>query len=653
MENNESPKNFITKITEFFKKIGKNVKEFFEKEEVKKITSKKEFPAFALILVFFVVVLISCAVHNHKENQVATSNVATKESATKVSNNGLITDDDGEVRTDLTAVEVAKLMGNGINLGNSLECYAHWTGMTSGDFSLATIETMYGMPVTTAEIVESMKNAGFDTLRIPISWTNAMFNYESGDYTIDEAYLDRVEEIINYALDEDMYVIINDHWDGGWWAMFGSSDMATRTKAMEMYTSMWTTIATRYEEYSDHLIFEGGNEELGNRLNDEYNGATGIFTLDELYVKVNSINQAFVDTVRATGGNNADRFLLIPGFNADIDYTVDSRFVMPTDTATGKLLLSVHYYDPWDYCGSTAVSAWGSEANLTEMNDQFAKLTKFTEAGVGVVVGEYAVQMEDGAFKAGTDTYYGNLLDNCDLYGYAPILWDTNEAFDRTTGEFTNDTIGKLFTDRVSPELEKDTLAEDASESIQSRVAYARAQDVNYGYNDEVEGNVAWIMFKSADGSVIYSPDGTYDSKNKTTGIKATDITVTGTGTYTIGLDFTALNGAHGISMLAIGISDGETAFPNYAIDIKQILLNGQEISLDGVPYTCSDDGTNTRLNLYNTVVSVHGLRRVANGANSAAASADVVDESLFTYISTLQIVFDYYEVSEQNLLAN
>jgi len=525
--------------------------------------------------------------------------------------------------------------------------------MTSGDFSLATIETMYGMPVTTAEIVEFMKNAGFDTLRIPISWTNAMFNYESGDYTIDEAYLDRVEEIINYALDEDMYVIINDHWDGGWWAMFGSSDMATRTKAMEMYTSMWTTIATRYEEYSDHLIFEGGNEELGNRLNDEYNGATGIFTLDELYVKVNSINQAFVDTVRATGGNNADRFLLIPGFNADIDYTVDSRFVMPTDTATGKLLLSVHYYDPWDYCGSTAVSAWGSEANLTEMNDQFAKLTKFTEAGVGVVVGEYAVQMEDGAFKAGTDTYYGNLLDNCDLYGYAPILWDANEAFDRTTGEFTNDTIGKLFTDRVSPELEKDTLAEDASESIQSRVAYARAQDVNYGYTDEVEGNVAWIMFKSADGSVIYSPDGTYDSKNKTTGIKATDITVTGTGTYTIGLDFTALNGAHGISMLAIGISDGETAFPNYAIDIKQILLNGQEISLDGVPYTCSDDGTNTRLNLYNTVVSVHGLRRVANGANSAAASADVVDESLFTYISTLQIVFDYYEVSEQNLLAN
>ena len=91
---------------------------------------------------------------------------------------------------------------------------------------------------------------------------------KKGDYTINEAYLDRVEEIINYALDNDMYVIINDHWDGSWWGMFGSSEQSDVDKAFEMYKSMWTQIANRYKKYSDRLIFEGANEELGDRLND-------------------------------------------------------------------------------------------------------------------------------------------------------------------------------------------------------------------------------------------------------------------------------------------------------------------------------------------------------------------------------------------------
>lgn len=94
-----------------------------------------------------------------------------------------------------------------------------------------------------------------------------MMDYESGDYTINTAYMDRVEEIVNYALDAEMFVVLNDHWDGGWWAMFGSSDATTAQNAFTMYESMWTQIAERFKDYSDMLIFESANEELGNGLN--------------------------------------------------------------------------------------------------------------------------------------------------------------------------------------------------------------------------------------------------------------------------------------------------------------------------------------------------------------------------------------------------
>lgn len=178
---------------------------------------------------------------------------------------GAKTSDDGSINKDLTATELARLLGNGTNLGNTMEAYGHKS--YSADTDPESFETLWGQPVTTEEMIKGMKASGFDSLRVPVAWTNAM-EYEKGDYTINEAYLDRVEEIINYALDNDMYVIINDHWDGSWWGMFGSSEQSDVDKAFEMYKSMWTQIANRYKKYSDRLIFEGANEELGDRLND-------------------------------------------------------------------------------------------------------------------------------------------------------------------------------------------------------------------------------------------------------------------------------------------------------------------------------------------------------------------------------------------------
>ena len=143
-----------------------------------------------------------------------------KERVLHTSANGIETMDNGYMRKDLSASELTVLMGNGINLGNTMEAYGHISLGTEAPVS--SYETLWSQPVTTQEMITGMKNAGFDTLRIPVAWTNAM-DYESGDYTIREDYLNRVEEIINYALNENMYVVVNDHWDGSWWGMFGSA----------------------------------------------------------------------------------------------------------------------------------------------------------------------------------------------------------------------------------------------------------------------------------------------------------------------------------------------------------------------------------------------------------------------------------------------
>ncbi|MBQ8107352.1 MAG: glycoside hydrolase family 5 protein, partial [Ruminococcus sp.] len=365
-----------------------------------------------------------------------------KEKAIKTKT-GVSTKDTGKVDEDMTSLDVVRAMGNGINLGNTMEAYGH--GSMSPDSDPESFETKWGQPVTTQEMIDGMKALGFDSLRIPVAWTNAM-DYESGDYTINSAYLDRVEEIANYALNNDMYVVINDHWDGGWWGMFGSASEETRSKAMDMYVSMWQQICERFKDYSDKVIFESANEELGSRLNDtDIASDSGSLSQDECYEKTNEINQKFVDTVRATGGNNAKRFLLIAGFNTDIAMTCDDRFKMPEDSAEQKLLLSVHYYTPWDYCGVESVNHWGSVTDYQEQNKLFQKLSKFSEQGYGVIIGEYAVALKNGEVKNDTDKFIANVLANCDLYDYCPMLWDCSSLYKRVDCEMPDKTIAQLF----------------------------------------------------------------------------------------------------------------------------------------------------------------------------------------------------------------
>lgn len=595
--------------------------------------------AYLLMLVMMVFALAGCKDKNKDTDNkdVTVTPVATQEPTTAPTETPAPTDES----SDLTSLEVAELMGNGINLGNTMEAYGHKTlGVTA---EVSAYETLWGMPVTTKEMIDGMKAAGFDTLRLPVAWTN-MMDFENGDYTIADAYLNRVEEIVNYALDNDMYVIVNDHWDGGWWGMFGSATQETRDKAMDLYVSMWTQIAEKFNDYSNKLIFESANEELGFRLNDlDYAPDSGALSEDECFEMTNKINQTFVDIFRKSGGNNVERFLLIAGFGTDITKTTDDRFVMPTDTAKDKLLLSVHYYDPSPYTIFQGLDNWGTSKDYKDMNEMLAKMTKFTDQGYGIVIGEYGVlEDENRNLKNNALSYYENFINNCDKYGYAPMLWDCNFLFDRNKIEIIDADIAAFYLEQsyaAQSSVPKDDLIWKANKEMDEALANAAAAG---GVPDDKA--LAWIMYTSADWATTNSVGDVYDSYAKTGGIVVTEPEITGEGTYTVSVDFTGITGGYvgGTAFSALAVANGETLFPGYIIDITEVLVNGEPYTLTARPYTASDDGKTTRVNLYNSwVLTVPEEARTSDG-NVSDVSAVVVNPEDFSELKTLSITFNY-----------
>ena len=321
-------------------------------------------------------------------------------------------------------------MGVGYNLGNSLEANIGGTP----------IETAWSNPKLTEQFVLAAKSAGFQSIRIPVSYLSKID--DNNGYQIDSSWLDRVQEVVDYCVKNDMYAIVNMHGDGytsieGGWLLCGSSD---QTKIREKYKACWQQIATRFKDYDEHLIFES--------MNEEFDGTYG--TPNRTYYEnINAYNQIFVDTVRQTGGNNDRRWLLIPGWNTDIDYTVgDYGFALPTDqylssgVAAGekRIMISVHYYAPWEFCGteSQAVTQWGSKATDSTkkatwgdenyMASQFRKLKdKFVSQGYPVVIGEFGAINKSSLDSQNTvcrADFYQKVCYYAKQDGLVPVAWD-------------------------------------------------------------------------------------------------------------------------------------------------------------------------------------------------------------------------------------
>lgn len=563
--------------------------------------------------------------------------------------------DNGVMREGLTALEATRLMGNGINLGNTLEACDNNVGIKTN--TPLSYETHWGQPKTTQAMIDGMKAAGFDTIRIPVAWmTNATHLYE-GDYTIDADYMDRVEEVVRYARKAGMYVIINDHWDGGWYGMFGSESAETRALAMEAYKGMWQQIAERFRDYSDYLIFESANEELGGRFDENSplycsDSVVTYLTDDERYALTNEINQTFVDVVRATGGNNATRFLLIAGYSTDINQTCDDRFQMPKDTVDSKLMVSVHYYDPWSYCGaSSAASAtkWGKVSDYEYMDQQLAKMTKFTEAGYGVVIGEYgALPCSDG-LKDNTLAYHTAFLDACTKYNLTNCLWDCSGLYKRVSQTFADDDILAMYQEKRQANEEGQDYADVQAAAAAEAAAAAAEAPVTFLQDAVVVDDqtaLAWIMWNDGSWALTHSVGDTYNADSISEGIVATNAIITGEGKYTVGLDFTgtAQGYSASVAFAAIGISNGEALYPNYLVNIKEVRINGEIYRLKGRAYTTSDDGVCTRVNLYNEwVTSVPKTARLPGG-NLAGATPTPINrnDAVIAEIKTIEIDFEY-----------
>lgn len=334
---------------------------------------------------------------------------------------------------DITTMELVHEMGIGINLGNTFEACGDW--ITSEQPS--GYETAWGSPVITKEDIEGYAAAGFGVLRIPVAWSNMMA--DDGTYTINPAYTARVREVVDWALDADLYVIVNLHWDGGWLNEYPEH----REEYLNRYKTMWTQIANAFIDCPDKLMFESQNEELGwNSVWNQWSGTDGE-EKQLSYDMVLEINQAFVDVVRATGANNSLRHLLISGYGTDIDRTCDEKFRMPNDPA-GRMAVSVHYYTPSTLCildkdadWGKAKTTWGSEKDLEELN-KYAQMLKttFIDKGTPVIVGEFGCFGKNKEREVKTQ-WMLDVVNAMYGVGACPVLWDTaGDEYNRYGAQF-------------------------------------------------------------------------------------------------------------------------------------------------------------------------------------------------------------------------
>lgn len=327
-----------------------------------------------------------------------------------------------EIKIDYkgTAGKIANNITAGWNLGNTLDSYGDWIlqykkGIPS-DF-----ETAWGNPVTTKTMINMVKKAGFNTVRIPITWTQ---HFEA-DGTINKEWMDRVQEVVNYVIDNDMYCIINVHHDVGSSGWLWASDNSLN-KNSEKFKSLWTQIANRFKDYDNKLLFEGFNEILDEKCTWSYPG-------QEATNSVNKYNQMFVDTVRSTGGNNTARCLVVNTYAASADSNVLDDFVIPNDTVDNSIIVQVHSYTPYFYCSviseENKQAKWRENNGKTDIDAYISSIYHhLTSKNIPVILGEMAA-----ANKNNTDDrveYTSYTVEQCHKYGIKCFWWDQGGKFE-------------------------------------------------------------------------------------------------------------------------------------------------------------------------------------------------------------------------------
>jgi endoglucanase len=332
-----------------------------------------------------------------------------------------------------TAAQVLAGARLGWNLGNSLD-------VPEG-------ETAWGNPKVTPELFAAVAKAGFGLVRIPITW--AKHSGPGPDYVIDADWLARVDEVLGYARAAGLYAVINAHHDGAdgfkgvqWIALkddSGNTTDANNAAVRARFVATWRQIAAHFASRGEELLFESMNE-----IHDGYG------TPDPRHMSfINELNQAFVDAVRASGGDNAKRILVVPGYNTNIDATLKA-FELATDSAPQRLVLSIHYYDPYLFALQGKTHTWGGASPGRDdwgqedfVVAQFDKLkSTFVDRGVPVLLGEYGATEQEG-FEDYRRYYVEYVTKAAIDRGLLPVFWDNGARgsggekfglFDRDSG---------------------------------------------------------------------------------------------------------------------------------------------------------------------------------------------------------------------------
>lgn len=330
-----------------------------------------------------------------------------------------------------TAQHIASHMKVGWNMGNTLEAICG--------------ETVWGGAYTTQKLIDSVKAAGFKTIRIPCAW---FCHSDTVTSEINASWIARVKQVVDYCIKDSIYTILNIHWDNGW--LENRVNKANKDRVNERQNAYWTQIANYFKAYDEHLLFASANEP-------NVEDAAGMSVLL-------TYHQTFIDAVRATGGNNSSRTLVIQGPSTDIDKTNNLMETMPTDKIEDRFIVEVHYYTPYQFCGLsqdaswgkmfyywgkgyhsitdvTRNATWGEESDVEKYMDLMK--TKFVDKGIPVIIGEVAAfrrelkSPSDQALHDSSIEYYHKYVFNSAISrGIIPYHWDVNMGlFDRSKGK--------------------------------------------------------------------------------------------------------------------------------------------------------------------------------------------------------------------------
>lgn len=322
----------------------------------------------------------------------------------------------------LSASNYLQKMSPGLNLGNTLEALPK--------------ETSWGNPATTDAYFKAVRAAGFRSVRIPLAWSQ----YADSTHKISPQWMAHVTDVARMATRAGLYAIVNVHWDGGWMQPTDARKDAVNAK----FAKFWTQIATNFRGFDDHLLFAGTNEV-------HVEGNYGPPTPENAAVQ-NGFNQTFVDSVRATGGQNKTRFLVVQGYNTDIDHTIKFNAKLPRDTAKGRLMMEVHFYSPYNFTlnDKSEIWQWGAKAtdpkatetwaNEHYIDAQFGNVKRaFVDKGVPLILGEYAAGLKPKypGMRAFRDEWDRYVTRSAYRHGLVPMYWDIGlegGLFNRTTG---------------------------------------------------------------------------------------------------------------------------------------------------------------------------------------------------------------------------